>query len=505
MSDSYPLPASLCPPGQTLDSTVFVTDYYFTALKAFNSETAQYTGAFGKQLYRGIQIQEHSFSLGSTPNNFLLGSPSYFANQFGNSTKSVIFDIQFCQVYVFDKLDLTIQVIAGDFSKTLPRYIRYDMISNDTFPAPVDGVGTAASFAFVKDYATIGLACAVSQDVSTALVYDTGLIRSVNLNTGQVRTLAGRFNVEAYFEDFSVQKPSYGAGTDAMFGLISSISLSKDGSFALLTDILNSRIHYINTITGDLSFVVGHPLGCWSSVDGQGENAWLFYPISIAIFNNDKTAIFGECGNYDRTIGSHYAGIRLLDIATSTTTVIGGHWKRFGFEDNDNGRYANLTCPTHLTVSSDESYALFIDNAPTFAIRKIDLKSSYHSITTIRAMNLDTIPSSFSNIIYPVCIGCPPGKYSVSLSDSSFQCAKCAVGTYTSQASNTVCNLCSAGFYTNSLGSTACKQCRVDTYMPTTGATACLSCLSASLCSNGQFRVGCSGNSLGHCASCYNT
>jgi hypothetical protein len=659
MSDSYPLPALVCPNGQTLDSTVFVTDYYCSALKTFDSLTGQYTRAYGKQVQISKQDQYHSFSLGVTPNNFLLGSPSYFATQFGNSTRSVIFDAQFCQVYLFDKLDLTIKLIAGDISKAQPILLRPDLLNNNQLHAPNDGMGTTASFAFVKDY-TVGIPCAVSQDISTALVYDTGLIRSINVNTGEVRTLAGRFNVEGYFSEFYVDKPSYGAGTDAVLGFIPSLSLSKDGKFALLADILNSRIHHINTITGVVSFVVGHPLGRWSSVDGQGENAWLFYPISIAIFNNDRTAIFGECGNYQE-VGYHYAGIRLLDIATSTTTKIGGHHSRFGFQDNGNGRYAYLTCPTELTVSSDESYALFIDHMPIFAIRKIDLKSIYHPITTIRAMNWLTIPISLSNIIYPACSACSPGKY-LEAGSSLTQCTKCAVGTFTTQTGSTGCDLCPAGYFSNTQGVSACQLCRAgsfsdvngssgcrgcadgsfspftgltnciqcapgsystttglsvctqcsagtyntamgaqypvelhstslslcssgvyqfhsmfngmpkykctielnyvycsytwyldvtqayfqngawvgvladisnsgagcvfqkllesrlpvsevrycssckpDTYMLTTGATVCLSCLSAPLCSNGQFRVGCSGNSLGNCSTCFNT
>jgi hypothetical protein len=551
-----PTPTTLCPAGQyidrTLDSILFTTQYYDHSIKLFDSTTGQFTRDYG--IPRTILYQRNSpvFNVNATSNNFVIGAPSFFAQQFGNSTKSVIFDQQFCQMYLFDKVGQTIKLIAGNScNATPPSFKPGQDFKNASYVKVTDGIGTQASFAFQINWVH-GLPSSVSPDLTTALVYDTGLIRKINIKTGEVKTLAGVYNTWGYFFPGYPRKPSYGAGSDAVIGSIMGMSLSSDGSFALLADPQNNRIHFLNTTTGNVSFVTGHPQGYHGSHDGQGTDAILFFPSSIAIFNNDRTALFGECGNFLTTPAYNAPGMRFLDIKQGITTKVSAWWTNFDLGD-DIGMFASLFCPINIRISSDESHAIFLDYKPAYAIRKIDLTT--FEVTTIRAFDRYTRPASFSNLIHPVCALCPSGTYTAN-QDSKTQCNacpagtfapqtggtecilctagtfysasgasacilckvgsyssgnkaaicdKCSPGTYSNTKGFTVCTTCSIGSYSNNNGSTACKQCGVDAYILTTGASACLSCLSAPLCSNGQFRVGCSGNSLGNCASCYNT
>ena len=157
---------------------------------------------------------------------------------------------------------------------------------------PVDGVGSNASFLFVQNFHYTGLGSAVSNDGKLAVIFDTGMIRTIAIDTGVVKTLVGQFN-----KDYYSTTPQFGKSSYALLSYISSISLSSDNSFELMTTMYNGVVSYLNTSTGEVSQWLGR-LNWRGNSDGAGTTAELFCPVSVVIYNQSRTALLSECGYY---------------------------------------------------------------------------------------------------------------------------------------------------------------------------------------------------------------
>ena len=116
----------------------------------------------------------------------------------------------------------------------------------------VDGVGTDASFVSPT-------AVSHSGDGTFALVADFAFIRKIDVATGQVTTLSSGLTGQDFSIDFSSGFPN-GPGDVARFSYVPGISISPDGSAALVAD---SWIHSIRKIT--LSSCAGVDCGTGAS------------------------------------------------------------------------------------------------------------------------------------------------------------------------------------------------------------------------------------------------
>jgi DNA-binding beta-propeller fold protein YncE len=101
-------------------------------------------------------------------------------------------------------------------------------IAGSGVSALINGIGTAASFQQLR--------CIVINPAETFLyVGDQNAVRSIEISTGTVTTLAGS----------SVSGTTDGSGTVARFYSINSLAMSPDGSILYVADSGNDRIRKI--------------------------------------------------------------------------------------------------------------------------------------------------------------------------------------------------------------------------------------------------------------------
>jgi hypothetical protein len=466
--------------------------------------TPAYEAAVSDDLYDGGNL-DGNFGTAS------FGTP-LLAQQSGGSDLTAVFDIKYRVLKTINRTSQQVQTIAGGGGVT-----------------SIDGIGTSASFSTPVAYhyfpvtshfkKAVSAQLAVNHNATAALVFDYGLMRFVNFSTGEVRTIAGQSGVSGYSE---------GIGSQVLYGSVSGISLSPDASFALVID-LSCTVRYLNISTGQSSFLAGR-LNLFSSIDGIGSNAYFYYPSSIAISNDGKFALIGDCG--DPALDSSgiklgFPTIRHVNISTGAVRTIGGRWNRRGLIDSDVYVGGSMTvnnphmwCPIAITIAEDDSYAVFLDYT-NYALRTIDLVT--FKITTLDklASDIDTrvtnsFPTSISNIfgsgdskMSVSCQPCPAGSYFVPNG-----CELCPPGTF-SAAGATVCTACAGGKYSFSRGSSECLPCTAGTYSVLSSCAPCLpgtfSAAGASQCTPcaaGTYDTSTSGGST-QCQSCspgtYNT
>ena len=468
---------SSCPPGYfTIPASANILSAHsnrFTGLLIHNLANSTVAGAVGRQCLSTVGYTGIVYDAGNLDGNFSTASfgVPMLAQQSGESDLAVVFDTEYLVLKTINRTSQQVKTIAGGGGTT-----------------SIDGIGTNASFSNpTKFYYTpttpstiISAQIAVNHNATAALVWDSGLIRYVNLSTGKVTTICGQSKKYGYAE---------GTGANVLYRAVSSISLSPDASFALILDV-SCTLRYLNISTKTSSLLAGNPY-VFSSIDGIGAQVYFCYPRSVAVSNNGKFALVGDCGDPTFSDGGTLIGyptIRYVDIATGTVTTIGGSWDNPGHVDSVvllngviNSANPALWCPLAITIASDDSYALFLDNV-NFALRTIDLTT--YKITTLDklATSYDTVtnssfPTSISNIIgrgnakmSPTCQPCPAGTY-----QTNSVCTPCAPGTYSSSGASQ-CTQCPPGSTGSSPtgGSNACVQCSAGTY--NAGLSTCTPC-----------------------------
>lgn len=158
-----------------------------------------------------------------------------------------------------------------------------------------DGVGAAASFNWPAGLATDG---------SRLYVADRGnnTIRSIQLSSGAVTTLAGKAGTSGYADD---------VGTDALFSYPE--KLATDGTYLYVGDLGNYRIRKIALATQEVTTLAGNGTGAW--VDGTGTSA--------GICQADSLTIHG-----DYLYVGDYLILRKIKIATGELSTIAGSLSR---------------------------------------------------------------------------------------------------------------------------------------------------------------------------------
>jgi DNA-binding beta-propeller fold protein YncE len=221
-----------------------------------------------------------------------------------------------------------------------------------------DGVGTNSQFNFP-------LGVSMSADGSQALVVDSNnnLIRHIVLSTGSVTTLAGDLSRASVTTD--------GVGTNSQFNWPFGVSLSADGSFALVTDAYNNLIRHIvittasvTTIAGDLSLSSG-------ATDGVGTNSQ---------FSNPRGVSLSADGSFALVTDTYNNLIRLIVMSTASVTTLAGDLALSSGSTNGVGTNSLFSGPRAVSLSPDGSFALVADTDNNL-IRLIVLSSA--SVTTL--------------------------------------------------------------------------------------------------------------------------
>ena len=445
-----------------LDTTSALIRYSVANLTVF--------GAVGRQCNK--EANSLLTNLDGSFDNASFGDP-LFAQQSGNSDISVVFDRIFLVLKAVNRTSRTVRTIAGGGNTSLY------------------GAGASVSFALKTlpvpySYPNMSLAVAVNHLGTDVLIYDCGVMRMVNIATGWVTKIAGRPDVYGYAE---------GTGDQIMYNSVTSVSLSRDASFALVVDF-SMTVRYLNISTRTSSLLAGVNDEA-SSIDGVGTNAFFFFSSAVAVSNDGKFALVGDCAdpNFPWGGGLGYGTIRRVDIASSLVTTIAGDYANAALRDGT-GSNAFVFCPCAFTIAADDSYAFFMD-LYNFALRTIDLTT--YAVTTLDVVGvpqnglytatnisprLGAFPVSISNILgtgsssmSPTCTPCPVGTYS-----SVGVCVPCSAGTFSALGAS-ACVTCAAGFYSG-VGSSGCIPCASGAYS-IAGASACVVCAKGAFFSNG--------------------
>jgi DNA-binding beta-propeller fold protein YncE len=269
-----------------------------------------------------------------------------------------------------------------------------------------DGAGTAAMFSHPKGVA-------ISPDGSFALVADSGnnCVRRIQIATGAVTTLAGL--TQGYTD---------GVGTAAMFQEPYGVTISPDGSFALVADTYNHRVRRLAIATGVVTTLAGSGLG--GPVDGTGVLASFGYPCDVAISPDASYALIVEM------IGNRVRHITLRMASSVVTTLAGSD--RSGYTDGV-GTSAMFNKLSSVAIEPNGAYVLIADQGNR-RIRRAALTSP-----------------------------CSAGFFCLAGSSSQ---SPCPLGSICPNASTTG----------------APRPCPIATYCPMTGMSTSLSCPSGSFC-----------------------
>ncbi len=239
-----------------------------------------------------------------------------------------------------------------------------------------DGAGASARFNFPYDVA-------ISSDGSFAVVADTSnhTIRRIDLATNQVTTLAGLAGQTG---------ATNGAGSIARFYSPQGITLSSDGSFALVADTINATVRRVTISTGYVITLAGRARD-YGSVDGTGNTARFSSPQGVTLTANDQIAYVADTTNHS---------IRRIDVPTRRVTTSAGSSGNFGSADGT-GPDARFQRPRDVDVSADGTLAIVVDS-DNDTIRSMSfatlLRENWFPITaTQQLLNYPLIDPSLSS------------------------------------------------------------------------------------------------------------
>jgi len=220
-------------------------------------------------------------------------------------------------------------------------------------------------------------------------VADYNTIRSINITTGKVVTIAGTFSVPA-------GDPVDGIGAEAHFGNIASIT--TDGTNLFVIDVASSNVRKIDIVTHEvttLDFLAGLLFYKGTSLTSDGANLYLVssgieelvYKFEIA--TGTVTSVAGPWGyaydggaNWSKIAGivkqnefvyvaDTSGAIRRINIDTGDELVLAGTAGKFAYRDGT-GDQALFRSPAGLVI--DGKY-LYVSDMLSHNIRQIDIES----------------------------------------------------------------------------------------------------------------------------------
>ncbi|MBI5193201.1 MAG: hypothetical protein HZA08_07140 [Nitrospirae bacterium] len=209
------------------------------------------------------------------------------------------------------------------------------------FPGVNDGIGMSARFNAPEGIETDGKYLYVADTKNHT-------IRKIEVSTGNVVTLAGKWGQNGY---------SNGAGADATFNGPASLTLMGDLLYVADTD--SHTIRRVNKDTGYTDTIAGTP-GKIGSTDGTGMEAKFNYPLGI---DND--------GQYLFIADTYNHMIRVLDPSTGNVFTLAGKANEPDYKDGSFGA-ARFSYPYGLRVVDGE---VFVADYGNDVIRVLNLQN----------------------------------------------------------------------------------------------------------------------------------
>jgi len=222
-----------------------------------------------------------------------------------------------------------------------------------------DGVGGQARFNVPKDIA-------LSPDGRFALIADVGakVIRRLDLTTLAVSTLAGAAGQPGQVD---------GVGA-ARFNGPFALTISPDGSYALITEFYAHYLRRLDLTTLEVSTFVGEPFGYGRS-DGVGAAARFAYPAGVAISPDGQYALVADWQN---------GLIRRIEVASRSVSTLAGAYGSDPTDVDGVGVAARFASPGGIAISADGRYALVTSGR---TVRRLDLTTT--AVTTIAGQTDD--------------------------------------------------------------------------------------------------------------------
>jgi DNA-binding beta-propeller fold protein YncE len=217
-------------------------------------------------------------------------------------------------------------------------------IAGNGTPGSPDGVGAAARF-----NSPFGVAIDPKGTKLYAVDRINHRIRSVNLATSQVTTLAG-----------GSQGTSDGIGTAARFNFPTGAAVNSTGTKLYVADRFNHLIRVLDLATNQVTTIAGSTQGY---NDGQGTTAQFNLPSNLAVHPDGKRLYAVDDGNHR---------IRQIDLNTKQVTTLAGSTQG---SSNGIGTAAKFNFPAGAVVSPDGK-KLYVADRGNHRIREINLETN---------------------------------------------------------------------------------------------------------------------------------
>jgi DNA-binding beta-propeller fold protein YncE len=272
-------------------------------------------------------------------------------------------------------LSLLLDIVLADYGNVT--YLAGALLSSGF----INGIGTNARFSSPTT-------CAISEDETYALLpeWNYNVVRKIIISTGSVSLFAGSSS--------ALGGSTNGEGTNARFKNPEALSISPDGSYALVADRLNYQIRKMTTDTATVTTLAGG--GSAGTANGIGTNATFQDPFGVCISPNGVFAI----------VVSYSLLIRYIDLSTVHVSTLAGMVSTPS-DTNGVGTNAGFNSPESVSISPDSSYALIADTGNNM-IRKIVVSTA--QVTTLAGGTSAGYANGFgTNALFRV-----PGRISIS-------------------------------------------------------------------------------------------
>ena len=218
------------------------------------------------------------------------------------------------------------------------------LLAGGVISGSTNGIGTNALF-----NGPYGIS--ISSDGSYVIVtdYSGNQIRKVIILTSEVSLLAGGGSLGS----------ANGIGSNALFNNPARVSISSDGSYALIADSNNNQIRKLIITTNEVSLLTGGVIS--GSTNGVGTNVLFNGPLAIDISPDGSYGLIGDSGNNQ---------IRKLIISTGEVSLFAGNLGTTQGMVNGIGTTTLFFNPIDIDISSDGNFALISDQGNN-QIRKI--------------------------------------------------------------------------------------------------------------------------------------
>jgi DNA-binding beta-propeller fold protein YncE len=225
-----------------------------------------------------------------------------------------------------------------------------------------DGAGIKATLSRPSDIS-------ISPDGNFALFTDlfNHRVRRVDLASSQVSTICG-----------SIQGSADGIGSIALFNRPFGVAMAPTGEFALISDQKNNKVRYINLANNKVSTFFGS--GAVGNADGYGTASSFNSPRGVTISPDGSFALVADTYNHRIRRLNLRAEEKDDDnvLAGFVTTLAGaGEGKNDGI-----GSMAQFNLPHGVSIASNGEYAVVVDTN-NHNIRLVSLESSNGAVTTL--------------------------------------------------------------------------------------------------------------------------